>query len=152
MDVFEEKRISFIEHCKIPYLKVAGIIPEVIEKRHVRFVMPVKDLHMNHVNIVYAGSFFVVAEAAGASLIFSAYAPEKSYTPIIANVSIDYLKPATSDLVVDLTISEEEAAEKIAKIDERGKGRYPLDVPVCDKEGNHVATAHITYYLYAKKD
>ena len=88
----------------------------------------------------------------GAIQSFSAYAPEKSYTPIIANVSIDYHKPATSDLVVDMTISEEEAAEKIAKIDERGKGRYPLDVPICDKEGNLCATAHITYYLYAKKD
>lgn len=150
MDVFEQKKYDFINDCKIPYLKVAGIMPEIIEPRHVRFVMPVKEMHMNHVNIVYAGSFFVLAESAGASLIFSAYAPERTYTPIIADMSIDYHSPATSDLVVDMTISEEEAAEKIAKINERGKGRYPLDVPVCDSEGKLCATAHITYYLYAK--
>lgn len=151
MNVYEAKRQQLIEDTKIPYLNVANIIPEIIEKRHVRFVMPVKEMHMNHVNIVYAGSFFVLAESAGASLIFSAYAEDTNgYTPIISNVSIDYLKPATTDLVVDMTISEEEAKEKIAKIDERGKGRYPLDVPVHDMEGNHCATAHITYYLYKK--
>ena len=99
--------------------------------------------------IVYAGSYFVFAESAGASLIFAAYAEKKNYVPIISNVSIDYLRPAKTDLVIDMSMSEEEAVEKIAPIDQRGKGRYPLDVPMYDMEGNHVATAHITYYLFA---
>ena len=47
-----------------------------------RFVLPVKEMHMNHVGIVYAGSYFVFAESAGASLIFAAYAEKKNYTPI----------------------------------------------------------------------
>ena len=149
MNIYEEKKYNLVHNCKIPYLNAAGVIPEIIEKGHVRFVLPVKDRHMNHVGIVYAGSLFVFAESAGASLIFAAYAEKKNYTPIISNVSIDYLKPAKTDLIIDMTMTAEEAAEKIAPIDERGKGRYPLDVPVYDAEGTHVATAHITYYLFA---
>lgn len=149
MDIYEEKKYNFVHNGKIKYLNAAGVVPEIIEKGHVRFVLPVAEMHMNHVGIVYAGSFFVFAESAGACLIFAAYAEKKNYTPIISNVSIDYLKPAKSDLVIDMTMSEEEAAEKIAPIDERGKGRYPLDVPIYDSEGVHVATAHITYYLFA---
>ena len=109
MDIYEEKKYNFVHNCKIPYLNAA-----IIEKSHVRFVLPVKEMHMNHVGIVYAGSYFVFAESAGASLIFAAYAEKKNYTPIISNVSIDYLKPAKTDLVIDMTMSEEEAAEKIA--------------------------------------
>lgn len=149
MDIYGEKKYNFVHNCKIPYLNAAGVIPEIIEKGHVRFVLPVKDRHMNHVGIVYAGSLFVFAESAGASLIFAAYAEKRNYTPIISNVSIDYLKPAKTDLIIDMAMTAEEAAEKIAPIDERGKGRYPLDVPVYDAEGTHVATAHITYYLFA---
>lgn len=149
MDIYEQKKYDFVHNGKIPYLNAAGIVPEVVEKGHVRFVLPVQPTHMNHVGIVYAGSFFVLAESAGATLIFSAYAEKKNYVPIIANMSIDYHKPSKTDLVVDMTMSEEEAAERIRPIDERGRGRYPLDVPVCDAEGNLCATAHITYYLFA---
>ena len=149
MDIYEEKKYNFVHNCKIPYLSAAGVVPEVIEKGHVRFVLTVKEMHMNHVGIVYAGSYFVFAESAGASLIFAAYAEKKNYVPIISNVSIDYLRPAKTDLVIDMSMSEEEAAEKIAPIDQRGKGRYPLDVPMYDMESNPVATAHITYYLFA---
>ena len=82
MDIYEEKKYNFVRNCKIPYLNAAGVVPEIIEKSHVRFVLPVKEMHMNHVGIVYAGSYFVFAESAGASLIFAAYAEKKNYTPI----------------------------------------------------------------------
>ena len=127
---FFENAKQGIVNGKIQYLNMAGIVPEACEKGHVRFRLPVNPVHMNHVGIVYAGSYFVFAESAGASLIFAAYAEKKNYVPIISNVSIDYLKPAKTDLVIDMTMSEEEAAEKIAPIDERGRGRYPLDVPI----------------------
>ena len=150
MNVFEQKKYDFVHNCKIPYLAEAGIVPEIIEPNHVRFVLPAEH-HINHVGIIYAGSYFVLAESAGASLIFASYAPEKSYTPIIANVTIDYHKPSKESLVVDMTMDKADAAERIKYVDERGMGRYPLDVPVCDMSGNLCATAHITYYLYANK-
>ena len=88
MDIYEEKKYNFVHKCKIPYLNAAGVVPEIIEKNHVRFVLPVKEMHMNHVGIVYAGSFFVFAESAGACLIFAAYAEKKNYTPFSGSMKL----------------------------------------------------------------
>ena len=41
MDIYEEKKYNFVHNCKIPYLNAAGVVPEIIEKSHVRFVLPV---------------------------------------------------------------------------------------------------------------
>ena len=54
---------------KIEYINIAGISPEVAELRHVKFRLPASKMHMNHVGMVYAGSYFVFVEATGASLI-----------------------------------------------------------------------------------
>ena len=63
MDMYEQKKYDFVHKGKIPYLNMAGVVPEVVEKNHVRFRLPVEPTHMNHVGIVYAGSYFVVARA-----------------------------------------------------------------------------------------
>ena len=127
---------------------MAGIIPEIAEERHVRPRLPANTMHMNHVGIVYAGSYFIVGEATGATLIKCTYGG--IYTPIIKDVKIDYLKPTAKDLIIDISMTEEEAKERIAYVEEHGKGRYPMTIPVMDEDGNHVATLDITYYLMKK--
>ena len=80
---------------KIEYINIAGISPEVAELRHVKFRLPASKMHMNHVGMVYAGSYFVFVEATGASLIKCTYG--STYVPIIKNMSLDYKKPCTGD-------------------------------------------------------
>ena len=65
---------------------------------------PASKMHMNHVGMVYAGSYFVFVEATGASLIKCTYG--STYVPIIKNMSLDYKKPCTGDLVVDISMTE----------------------------------------------
>ena len=146
---FFEYAKEAITHGKIQYLNDAGLAPELFEERHVVCRLPVNPVHMNHVGIAYAGSFFIVAEATGASLIKCTYG--KKYVAIIKNATLDYLRPAKTDLVVDLSMTEEEAKERIAYVEEHGKGQYPLDIPVKDAEGNLCANVHITYYLMPNK-
>ena len=100
---------------------------------------------MNHVGIVYAGSYFMLAEASGASLLKCTYGSK--YVAIIKSASLDYLRPAKTDLVVDISMTEEEAEERIAYVKEHGKGRYPMDIPVMDANGEHCATVSVVYYL-----
>ena len=126
---FEEAKYN-LQHGKINFLNVAGLIPEVAEERHVVVRLPANSMHLNHVNIVYAGSYFVLAESSGATLIKCTYAGK--YVPIIKSVNIDYRKPTKRDLIVDISMTEEEAKERIAYVEEHGKGQYPLDVPVMD--------------------
>ena len=77
---FEEAKYN-LQHGKINFLNVAGLIPEVAEERHVVVRLPANSMHLNHVNIVYAGSYFVLAESSGATLIKCTYAGK--YVPII---------------------------------------------------------------------
>lgn len=147
-EFFEYVKTS-ITKGKIEYLNAAGLAPETYEQRHIVCRLPVDPIHMNHVGIVYAGSFFIVAEASGASLIKCTYGSK--YVAIIKNATLDYVKPAKTDLVCDLSMTEEEAKERIAYIEEHGKGQYPLDIPVKDANGELCANVHITYYLMPNK-
>lgn len=134
-----------ITEGKIQYLNQAGLVVDKMEQRHVVTHLPVDPLHMNHVGIVYAGSYFMLAEASGASLLKCTYGSK--YVAIIKSASLDYLRPAKTDLVVDISMTEEEAEERIAYVKEHGKGRYPMDIPVMDANGEHCATVSVVYYL-----
>lgn len=143
-EFFEAVRKNIVD-CPIEYLRLAGVVPEVLEERHIRMKLEAGKMHLNHVNIMYAGSYFVFAESAGANLIACTYGGQ--FVPIIASVNVNYLKPSANDLIIDMSMTEEEAAERIAPILERGKGRYPLTINVMDSEGTHCAQVEIVYYL-----
>ena len=139
-----------LNHSKVNYMNLAGIIPEVIEERHIKTRLPANYMHMNHVGIVYAGSYFVFAEASGATLIKCTYGGE--YVTIIKSVEVDYVKPSKSDIIIDISMTEQEAAEKIAYIVEHGKGQYPMDIPIRSADGELCANVHIVFYLFKKQE
>ena len=113
---FFEAAAESLNHSKINYMNMAGIQPVTVEERHVVTRLPANYMHMNHVGIVYAGSYFVFAEASGATLIKCTYAGR--YTPIIKSCSIDYVRPAARDLFIDLSMDEDTAREKILALRE----------------------------------
>lgn len=141
-----EQLKEMVKDPPIKWMKLAGIRPEIIEQGHIRFVLPVEGLHLNHVNTVYAGSIFAFAETCGGAAFQSTYGFDR-FVPIVKNASIRYLKPATQDLVCELEFTPEEAEKMIAPIQERGRGDFPLSIPVCDAGGVEVAVADITYYI-----
>ena len=128
-----------------PFINLAKLQPEIIEERHVRLGLPVQELHMNHVGIAYAGSEFVLAEIAGGTLFMATYGSDE-FVPILKGVDIKFVKPGTKDLYVELSLTEEEAAEKIAPVRERGRGSYFLQVDVHDVDGDVVAQFDFNYY------
>jgi len=137
---------SKIENIAIKYVAQSGVYLDLVEERHARLVMPVNDLHLNHVGIVYAGSMFVIAELMTAVLLYCTYGTDK-YVPIAVKDEIEFLKPTKKDLVVDVSLTEEEAAEMIKPVEERGKGRITMVLPVTDIDGLDVARMTATVYL-----
>lgn len=142
---FFEELAKNVNDGPTPYINFAQMKAEVVEERHVRLLLPLTELHRNHVGIAYAGSEFVLAEIAGGTLFMATYGTDE-FVPILKSVESKYLKPGTKDLVVELSLSEEEAAEKIAPVRERGRGDYFLDVPVFDVDGEQVALMSFNYY------
>lgn len=142
---FFEGLAKNVNNGPTPYINLAQLQPEVVEERHVRLALPVEELHKNHVGIAYAGSEFVLAEIAGGTLFMATYGTDK-YVPILKSVESKFLKPGTKDLFVDIALTEEEAAEKIKAVEERGRGDYFLDIPVFDVDGEQVALMNFNYY------
>lgn len=128
-----------------PYVNLAEMKAEIVEKRHVRISLPLGKLHMNHVGIAYAGSEFVLAEIAGGTLFMATYGTDE-FVPILKSVECKYTKPGTKDLHVDISLTPEEADDKIALARERGRGDYFLDVPVLDADDEQVALMNFNYY------
>ena len=137
---------TMVADSPIKWMKLANIQPEIIEQGHIRFRLPVKGLHLNHVNTVYAGSMFAFAELCGGALFQATYGFDE-FVPIVKKAEIRYVKPATDDLTCELQLSEEEAKEHIAPIRERGRGDFILSIPLLDVDGVEVAIADINYYI-----
>ena len=130
----------------IPWVKMSDIRVDVLEERHARLSIPVKEKHLNHVGIVYAGSHFMLMEVAGAALFVATYGVHE-FIPINKSMEIKYLNPATTDITCDLTISKEEADSKIAPVREAGKGDWILNMETTDANGNTVSTSVCNYYI-----
>ena len=135
---------SMIEET-IPWVKDSGLSVEVLEARHVVLRLP-KDRHLNHVGIVYAGSLFMLMEIAGAALFACTY-PYGKYIPINKGMEIKFLNMGVTDILCELSITEEDAKEMLRPIDEKGKGEWILEMDCKDTDGNVVATSTCHYYI-----
>lgn len=130
----------------IPWVNMSDLRVDLLEERHARLSLPVREKHLNHVGIVYAGSHFMLMEVAGAALFICTYGLDR-FVPVNRGMKIDFLKPAVTDLVCDLTITEELAREMIAPVEVRGKGDWILDMSVADESGTLVSRATCNYYI-----
>lgn len=137
---------KLVKNMPIPYAKMSGMYLDKIEERHARLCLPLGDLHKNHVGTAYAGSMFVLAEIYTAVIIYATYGMEK-YIPIASKAEIEYLKPTRNDLVIDMSLTEEEAQEMIAPIEEKGRGRITINIPIQDTEGKDIAMVKAIVYL-----
>ena len=130
----------------IPWVQMSGIDAEVLEERHVKLWVPVKEKHLNHVGVVYAGTQFMLMEISGAALFFCTYGVER-FIPINKKMSIRYLKPTSKDIFCELSISAEDANARIKPIEERGKGDWFLDMSIVDADGTVISTSTCNYYI-----
>lgn len=69
------------------------------------------------------------------------------YAWIVSNFEISFLKPTKKDLVAEIEWTEEEAAERIKPIRERGRGRMPVEITLRDIDGVEVAKGVSTLYI-----
>jgi thioesterase domain-containing protein len=144
-----QKLREMLEAPSIEWVAKSGIRPELIEERHVRMVMPVAG-HLNHVNTMYAGSIFVLAEMSAGALFFAAYGTD-DFAPVVRKADIQYTRPALGDICVDARLTKEEADAKLAPVLERGRGDLFLEVVVRDLDGNECARANINLYCLPLK-
>lgn len=100
----------------------------------------------NHFGTTYAGCLFSVAEVLGGVYASTSLVLEGA-VPLVKQVTIDFLRPATTAVTARSTLSEETIARVLAETEERGKSDFQLETEVTDEQGTVVARTTGTYQL-----
>ncbi|MEX2473817.1 PaaI family thioesterase [Marinobacter sp.] len=102
----------------------------------------------NHFGSLYAGAYFLVAEIPGGVLTLFDLGP--AYTPILKEMTLQFLQPANSDVTVTFELDAESVKAIKAEADQTGRAAFSLEGTLYDEDGNHVATS-IAQYRVRKK-
>jgi acyl-CoA thioesterase FadM len=81
----------------------------------------------------------------GGVVFVSAFDVTRFY-PIVGEMSIKFLKPATTAVTVDARMAEDEIERVRAELEANGKARYVLEQEIHDERGVLVATTSATYH------
>ncbi|MDE0803236.1 MAG: PaaI family thioesterase [Acidimicrobiales bacterium] len=128
----------------IPIVGKMGL--EVLHAERGRCVLRLPfEPNINHVNMIYAGSMFTLAEMPG-GVLFTAAFDTSRFAPVVGEMKVRFAKPAMSALLVDARMSDEEIERVAAELDENGRARWELDQDIVDESGTVVASASAVYF------
>lgn len=116
-----------------------------LKDRYAKLVMPLKP-NLNHIGIMYAGSLFILAECSGGVIYYVSFDIHRFY-PIVKEVSISYKRPATTDVTLEIELSEEEAKVIQKEADEAGKKDWVMDLELKDTQGRVCSIVHGIWQL-----
>ena len=102
--------------------------------------------NVNHVGMMYAGALFTLAEVPGGAIFVSTF-DAKKFFPLVKSLDIKFVKPAMSDITVEVRLSPEEAAEIAARAEADGKADYEWACELKDADGNVVAVTTNRYQM-----
>lgn len=129
----------------IPFAERTGVKVLAMEPGYVKLMMPLA-LNINHVGTMYAGALFTLAELPGGAIFLTTFDAARFY-PIIKGMEIKFVKPATTDITVEVRL-EPEAAERIQRAaNEAGKADYDWDCELTDTNGQVVCVTSNRYQL-----
>lgn len=100
----------------------------------------------NHFGTTYAGCLFSVAEVLGGVYASTSLVLEGA-VPLVKQVTIDFLRPATTAVLARTTLDEDTIARVLAETGEHGKSDFVLEAEVSDEAGTVVARTTGHYQL-----
>ncbi len=129
----------------IPVLHNMGVRFTDVGRGHASTLVPVEG-NGNHLGTMYAGVLFSVAEVLGGALALNTW-DASAYLPVVKSLTIDFLRPARTDVTASTSIDEGAIAATQAAAEATGKGEYVLVAEVHDQEGTLVARTTGTYQI-----
>jgi len=132
-----EQGIAFVGRTQVQVL--------TMEPGYVKMMMPLQP-NLNHVGTMYAGALFTLAELPGGAIFLTTFDVRKFY-PIIKGMDIKFVKPAATDVTVEVKLDLDEAAKIQEIANERGKADYEWECEVKDANGQVVCVSTNRYQL-----
>lgn len=129
----------------IAFVERSGLKVEVLERGRVCCRMPFAG-NANHIGTMYAGALFTCAEIPGGALFLSSFDVSQCF-PIVKSLDLQFLKPATSDVRVEVRLDEAEIRRIEADLAAQGKAEFVLEGELVDTQGVTVAHSRGVYQL-----
>ncbi|HSW12487.1 MAG TPA: YiiD C-terminal domain-containing protein [Solimonas sp.] len=136
-----ENGIKFVANCGLKVVE--------LRRGYVKCAVPFAG-NGNHIGTMYAGALFTVAEIPGGALFLSSFDMTR-YAPIVKEMNLRFLKPAKSDVTIEVALSEERIAEISAEADANGKAEFTLEGEIKSADGTVVAVSHGVYQIRSLK-
>lgn len=130
---------------QIAFVKRSGLKAEVLEPGYVRLHMPLAG-NQNHIDSMYAGALFTLAEIPGGALFLTSFDSQRFY-PIIKEMNLRFRRPATGDIRVDARLSAPQIEQLQSEAARVGKAEYLLELQLTDDTGEVVAESRGLYQL-----
>lgn len=137
------KPLSAYLESAIGIVRQMGLKVLSMKDRYVKLQMPLKE-NVNHIGTMYAGSLFTLGEIMGGAIFIASF-DMKKYYPIVKDIQIRYRRPATTDVIVELSMSEEQVRQITKELDEKGKADFPLELQLTDANGEVVSILQGTW-------
>ncbi|TFG71139.1 MAG: PaaI family thioesterase, partial [Anaerolineales bacterium] len=100
----DASEIQALISSKVPVAEYFGIKVETAEPGHIKLQLPFSARVQNHLEIVYAGAIFALAEIAGGIAMLSIFDASR-FTILVERLSIDFQRPSRQALWCDLTLT-----------------------------------------------
>lgn len=118
----------------------------------VKCSVPLKAKNQNHFGAVHAALQFAVCEMTGALAVSQQPAiRDGGYHLVVKNLSIDFLKPAMTDVTATAFITEAQRIQLMQTLESKGKAELALDIELTDLENRLVAKAVGQYHISVKR-
>lgn len=133
----------------IPFIGRNGFEIIEIDRGYVKMRAPLAE-NQNHFGVMYAGALFTLGELPGGAVYLTTFDTERFF-PLVKNMSIDFKAPTQSDAVIEVRISESEAARIEREAGEKGKADFKLESEIKDLNGQVTAVCRGSYQLRKKR-
>ena len=130
---------------RFDFLRNMGLKTLVLEPNRVKLHLP-KQGNENHLGTVWAGALFTLAEVPGGVLAYATFDGAKVY-PVVKEMNIKFVRPATTDISVEISMERSESDRLAREAQERGKAAFTLYGELMDARGKVVAETRGDYQL-----
>lgn len=134
----------FLEQA-VNIIRQTGVKIVSLKERYARIMLPFKP-NINHIGTIYGGSLFILAEFSGGVIYYVSFDHTKFY-PIVKEVFIQYRRPATGDVYLDVELSSDQVDEIQKSAEINGKQDWTMDLEVKDESGRVCSIARGTWQL-----
>jgi thioesterase domain-containing protein len=143
--VIDEDALRRDVEMGIAFVQRSGL--KVLEARRgsVKLLMPYRG-NENHIGTMYAGALFTLAEVPGGVLYLTSFDTSKFF-PVVKELNIQFRRPVTSDVTVEVGLSEEAVTAIEVQAEANGKAEFVLEAELKTEEGTTVAISRGVYQL-----